>query len=73
MFTPSFDNKFQSTRGDKIIFTPNQDGIGDRVAVSYWLTKNATVEVYLVRLDDPAHTKYPIAPVADAQAGTPRA
>jgi hypothetical protein len=69
VFTPSFDAKFQSTRGDKIIFTPNQDGIGDRVAVSYWLTKNATVEVYLVRLDDPAHTKYPIAPVATLKPG----
>lgn len=31
-------------------FTPNQDGISDRVAITFYLTKKATVEVYL--LDD---------------------
>ncbi len=28
-------------------FTPNQDGIADRVAIRYWLTKSAKVDVYL--------------------------
>lgn len=28
-------------------FTPNQDGIEDRVAIRYWLTKPAKVDVYL--------------------------
>ncbi len=28
-------------------FTPNQDGIDDRVAIRYWLTKPARVDVYL--------------------------
>ncbi len=28
-------------------FTPNQDGIDDRVAIRYWLTKPAQVDVYL--------------------------
>jgi hypothetical protein len=69
VFTPSFDEKFQASRGDKIIFTPNRDGIGDRVAVSYWLTKEATVEVYLVRRDDPKGAKYPISQVAKLKPG----
>jgi len=38
-------------------FTPNQDGISDRVAINYRLTKPATVEVYL--LDDEGN-RYPI-------------
>jgi hypothetical protein len=69
VFTPSFDSTLQAARGDKIVFTPNRDGIGDRVAVSYWLTKEATVEVYLLKTDDPAHTKYPIAPVSKLKPG----
>jgi len=69
VFTPSFDEKFQAARGDRIIFTPNRDGIGDRVAVSYWLTKEATVEVYLIKTDDPRHVKYPIAEVAKLKPG----
>jgi hypothetical protein len=28
-------------------FTPNQDGIDDRVTIRYWLTKQAKVDVYL--------------------------
>lgn len=28
-------------------FTPNQDGLDDRVAIRYWLTKPAKVDVYL--------------------------
>ncbi len=69
VFTPSYDPKFQATRGDRIIFSPNRDGIGDRVAVSYWLTKEATVQVYLVRTDDPKHVVYPIAEVAKLKPG----
>ena len=69
VFTPSFDEKYQAGRGDKIIFTPNRDGIGDRVAVSYWLSKNATVEVYLIKTDDSAHSKYPISQVSRLKPG----
>lgn len=29
------------------LFTPNQDGIDDRVTIRYWLTKPAKVDVYL--------------------------
>lgn len=39
-------------------FTPNQDGIADRVAITYYLTKPADVRVYLL---GPDGTKYPIA------------
>jgi hypothetical protein len=38
-------------------FTPNQDGINDRVAISYYLTKKAEVKVYLL---DAKGNKYPI-------------
>jgi len=39
-------------------FTPNRDGISDRVTIAYYLTKEATdVEVYLVGNDG---SKYPI-------------
>ena len=43
------------------IFTPNQDGIDDRVDINYHLTKEAEVSVYLVGPD--AETRYPIAEV----------
>ncbi len=69
VFTPSFDEKFQAARGAKIIFSPNRDGIGDRVAVSYWLTREATVAVYLLKTDDPQHAKYAISPVAKLKSG----
>jgi hypothetical protein len=32
------------------VFTPNQDGIDDRVTVNYSLTKEAEVSVYLITL-----------------------
>lgn len=36
------------------MFTPNQDGIDDRVGISYFLNKDvAEVNVYLISLDDP--------------------
>lgn len=41
------------------IFTPNQDGIDDRVTINYYLTKQAQVSVYLIAAD--GETKYPIA------------
>jgi hypothetical protein len=44
------------------VFTPNQDGIDDRVAIVYYLTKEANVYVYLlgpIGADD--EKKYPIA------------
>ncbi|MEW6231103.1 MAG: hypothetical protein AB1566_02180 [Chloroflexota bacterium] len=42
-------------------FTPNRDGYDDRIAVTYYLAKEAWVEVYLVRNDDPKQTRYYIA------------
>lgn len=41
------------------VFTPNQDGIDDRVTINYSLTKEAEVSVYLVAPD--GETRYPIA------------
>lgn len=41
------------------VFTPNQDGIDDRVTINYSLTKEAEVSVYLIALD--GETRYPIA------------
>ena len=43
------------------IFTPNQDGIDDRVVINYYLTKQAEVLVYLLGPD--GQTRYPIAEV----------
>lgn len=42
-------------------FTPNQDGIDDRITINYFLTKRAEVLVYLIAPD--AQTRYPIAEV----------
>lgn len=43
-------------------FTPNQDGINDRVAITYYLTKDADVYVYLLGpIDSEDQKKYPIA------------
>ena len=39
-------------------FTPNQDGIDDRVAIDYYLTKQADVRVYLL---GPDGAQYPLA------------
>ncbi len=39
-------------------FTPNRDGINDRVTINYYLTKKADVQVYLIALD--GETRYPI-------------
>ena len=44
-----------------LIFTPNQDGIDDRVDINYYLTKEAEVSVYLIGPDQ--QTRYPIAEV----------
>ena len=44
------------------VFTPNQDGIGDRVAITYYLTKDANVYVYLLGpIDVETQKKHPIA------------
>jgi len=40
------------------IFSPNRDGVQDRVAISYYLTKPAAVLLYL---EDDEGTKYPVA------------
>ncbi len=52
------------------VFTPNQDGISDRVDINYYLTKEAEVVVYLIAPDD--ETRYPIAEVErDIKPGEP--
>ncbi len=43
------------------LFTPNQDGINDRIDVNYYLTKEADVSVYLITPN--GETRYPIAEV----------
>jgi len=40
-------------------FTPNRDGINDRVTINYYLSKEADVKVYLIGPD--GETRYPIA------------
>ncbi|GAB4428513.1 MAG: hypothetical protein Kow0031_08780 [Anaerolineae bacterium] len=51
-------------------FTPNQDGINDRVDINYYLTKEAQVQVYLIAPD--GETRYPIAEVErDIEPGQP--
>ncbi|MDM8528378.1 hypothetical protein QUF58_09215 [Anaerolineales bacterium HSG24] len=46
-------------------FTPNQDGIDDRVTINYSLTKEAEVQIYLIAPDNETdnETRYPIAEV----------
>lgn len=52
------------------IFTPNQDGIDDRVDINYYLTKEAQVSVYLIAPG--GQTRYPIAEVErDIEPGQP--
>ena len=52
------------------IFTPNQDGIDDRVDINYYLTKQAEVSVYLIAPD--SETRYPIAELErDIEPGEP--
>ncbi len=41
------------------VFTPNRDGIDDRVTINYYLTKEAQVSVYLIAPDN--QTRYPVA------------
>ncbi len=60
VFTPSTNRERPAGSESKITFSPNRDGIGDRIAVSFRLTKPAWAEVYLVRLDDARRSKYPI-------------
>lgn len=51
-------------------FTPNQDGIDDRVDINYYLTKEANVLVYLIAPN--GKTRYPIAEVErDIEPGQP--
>jgi len=51
-------------------FTPNRDGINDRVDINYFLTKEAEVSVYLIGPD--STTRYPIAEVErDIEPGEP--
>ncbi|MFQ5612491.1 MAG: hypothetical protein ACE5H9_10195 [Anaerolineae bacterium] len=52
------------------VFTPNRDGIDDRIDINYFLTKEAKVTVYL--LAPGGETKYPIAEVErDVEPGSP--
>jgi hypothetical protein len=52
------------------VFTPNQDGINDRVDINYYLTKEAEVSVYLIAPD--GETRYSIAEVErDIEPGEP--
>lgn len=45
---------------DRHLFTPNRDGVDDRVKIVYYLTKEANTSVYLIREDGATTTKYPI-------------
>lgn len=60
VFTPSYNREPPAGSANRILFTPNRDGVADRIAVSFRLTKPAWVEVYLMRLGDPSKTRYPI-------------
>jgi hypothetical protein len=52
------------------VFSPNQDGINDRVDINYYLTKEAEVLVYLIAPD--GEVRYPIAEVErDIEPGQP--
>ncbi len=55
------------------IFTPNQDGIADRVTINYYLTKQAQVTIYLISpLLKGKEIRYPIAEVErDIKPGEP--
>jgi len=55
------DNMLPELRGFTVsdpVFSPNRDGVQDRVAINYYLTKPATVLVYL---EDGEGEKYPVA------------
>ncbi len=41
------------------LFTPNRDGINDRVSITYYLSKKAQVQIYLIAPG--GETRYPIA------------
>lgn len=52
------------------VFTPNRDGINDRVTVNYYLNKEADVQVYLIAPG--GETRYPLAErERDVEPGTP--
>ena len=53
---------------DRHIFTPNRDGVDDRVVMSYYLSKDATVWVYLL---DAQGKRYPIEEPPDLSATKP--
>jgi len=73
VFTPLTGRDRPPEQEGKVVFTPNRDGISDRIVVSYYLEKDSRVEVYLAKLDDPKGTKYPL-PLATAgkQVETPK-
>jgi len=52
-------------------FTPNRDGINDRVKISYRLTKDATIIVTVVKLNQETQEleRYPVDLDAEAEAG----
>lgn len=60
VFTPSYNREPPTGQSGRIVFTPNRDGVSDRIAVSFRLTKPAWAEVYLVRLGDARQTRYPV-------------
>jgi hypothetical protein len=56
------DTEWPELRGFSVfpqVFTPNRDGINDRVNINYYLNKEADVQVYLIAPD--GDTRYPIA------------
>lgn len=58
--------EFQNFAVNPALITPNQDGIGDRASITYWLTKEVEeIQVYLLNPADPdnPNQKYPLAEV----------
>lgn len=52
-----------------LVFTPNQDGLDDRVTINYYLSKEADVKIYLI---GPEEERYPIAErEREVEAGQP--
>jgi len=58
--------QFENFAVNPAVITPNQDGIGDRASITYWLTKDVEeIQVYLMNPHDPENPerKYPLEPV----------
>jgi hypothetical protein len=53
------------------IFTPNQDGLSDRVAINVWLTKDIPDDGLRVTLIDANGNEYPIPPAEAGSANQP--